>query len=1073
MEEMRYAHCDGHTDICYDDSGNYIITCGTDGDIRIWNGFEDDDPQSHQMGSSVSAVAFKKDFIYLSADSFKVCAYTFPEAEFDQIVAQFSTAVYHIACSNDGKLIASGGGDFIIKVFDTSNKALTELRGHDGPILSIAIDPKGEYLASSGCDGTVRVWLLSIQECVKTFNLFKKSNDFNTSTTLCRMSWSPDGQLLAIPVEMEVCFYQRDSWISKFSLSDGCITKTLSIVTYSPYGKYLAVASMNGQMLVWDVETKKCISRKLHEKELAVCGLAWHPSGRELVFCDIEGQMGLYSSPLSSSPEKVVDVQEDSRPADEDFEMNDIDALVDGEAVEIDNDSDNDVAFDIGAIKASLEPKIFGVDSEDIPEIAKIEPQKEIQFVEAPKPPIQRPFQPSSTPINLDRRFMLWNNVGIVRCYDTEEENSIDVEFHDANVYHPLHLNNTRNHTLAALSTEALLLGSPKSDENTSKLECHHFGTWDSNKEWIVEMPENEEIEAIALGDGFAACITDKKFIRLYTISGIQCEVFMIPGSVVSCAARGNQLLIVFHKGLGIDGNQCLNVMIVKVNLERHSSVKECFLPLSSKAFLSWLGFTDEGTPCIVDSSGIVSLLNTFCGVKWIPIADTTANMKSKSNTYFVLGLSEIKQEIRCILCKGSKYPSLLPRPNIAVLPFSLPFCEMSTDKGRLEEENQRHALAHKCIEILLKEGFDLDSESNAVQKKRMDILLKMFALATRSDREFRALNVAELMPNPMAVQGAIRYATQRHRIALAERLGEVMSQKIAKEAEPEEEDDEFDLPVNEDLSTSLISGNTSFPNLSVPSKEDSVLKPKPLSRMRSSQTLKNSDIQPDIDEESSSVSSTKNISLLPKSSPLTNPFKSNSKPQVKKPEIGNLNGIDEILNSSINARNSTGNSSEKVLLQPKKSRFPTKKSAVQKSPVNGPEQKEKFGFDLYLEENREEIKASALPDVSEKELIKIAMKMFKELPKTEKQKYQKSSATNGTTEAKNANLENDENSSDVKENICEEQSDSPKDPSGKRKGNEETSEETTPKSKKLKSDKLSDTTIRKLTQFAFTKTPK
>lgn len=30
-----------------------------------------------------------------------------------------------------------------------------------------------------------------------------------------------------------------------------------------------------------------------------------------------------------------------------------------------------------------------------------------------------------------------------------------------------------------------------------SKLECLHFGTWDSNKEWIVEMPEDEDIEVL------------------------------------------------------------------------------------------------------------------------------------------------------------------------------------------------------------------------------------------------------------------------------------------------------------------------------------------------------------------------------------------------------------------------------------------------------------------------------------------------------------------------------------------------------------------------------------------------
>lgn len=37
----------------------YLVTGGTDGEIRVWNGFEDDDPQSHHMGNSVTAIALK------------------------------------------------------------------------------------------------------------------------------------------------------------------------------------------------------------------------------------------------------------------------------------------------------------------------------------------------------------------------------------------------------------------------------------------------------------------------------------------------------------------------------------------------------------------------------------------------------------------------------------------------------------------------------------------------------------------------------------------------------------------------------------------------------------------------------------------------------------------------------------------------------------------------------------------------------------------------------------------------------------------------------------------------------
>ncbi|GFS89434.1 WD repeat and HMG-box DNA-binding protein 1 [Nephila pilipes] len=538
-----------------------------------------------------------------------------------------------------------------------------------------------------------------------------------------------------------------------------------------------------------------------------------------------------------------------------------------------------------------------------------------------------------------------------------------------------------------------------------SKLECLHFGTWDSNKEWLIEMSEDEEIEAIALGDGFAVCITSKKFVRLFTISGIQCEVFLIPGFVVCCSARGSQLLIVYHKGSGIDNDQCLNMMIVKVNLGGHSCVKEYFLPLSSKSFLSWLGFTDEGTPCIVDTSGIVSVLSISCGTKWIPVADTSANLNGKSSTYFVLGLSEIKQEIRCILCKGSKYPSLLPRPNVAVLPFSLPFCELSTDKGRLEEENQRYALTQKCIETLLKEGFDLDSELNGNQKKRMDVLLKMFAVCIIID---------------------------------------IMTYSLYC--------------------------------LSSYSKEDSVLKPKPLSRMRGQPgRLFENEEGPAENGEEINTPPVQDDSLMPKSSPLSNPFKT-SKIIAKKVDIGSVNGIDEILSNSMIAKSS--NSIQKVL-QPKKPRFQMKKNSVQKTSESSIKE-EKFGFDLFLEENKEEIKASASPDIAEKELIKLALKMFKELPKVEKQKYLKSSSSNGVkenvpTEVKNPDRDN-ENDSDSKENSCHVESNSPGDSLGKRKGIETDHSDSIPSnSKKMKSssDKLPDATARKLTQFYFTKTRK
>lgn len=70
----------------------------------------------------------------------------------------------------------------------------------------------------------------------------------------------------------------------------------------------------------------------------------------------------------------------------------------------------------------------------------------------------QEPFQPSSTSENLEHRYLLWNHIGIVCSHRTDDENSIDVEFHDASLHHGMHMNNSHNHTMASLSSTVLVL---------------------------------------------------------------------------------------------------------------------------------------------------------------------------------------------------------------------------------------------------------------------------------------------------------------------------------------------------------------------------------------------------------------------------------------------------------------------------------------------------------------------------------------------------------------------------------------------------------------------------------------
>ncbi len=47
-----------------------------------------------------------------------------------------------------------------MKVTDTAAYTDRVLKGHEGPVLSLSLDPKKEFLASASCDGSLRIWSL-------------------------------------------------------------------------------------------------------------------------------------------------------------------------------------------------------------------------------------------------------------------------------------------------------------------------------------------------------------------------------------------------------------------------------------------------------------------------------------------------------------------------------------------------------------------------------------------------------------------------------------------------------------------------------------------------------------------------------------------------------------------------------------------------------------------------------------------------------------------------------------------------------------------------------------------------
>ncbi|HSD86947.1 MAG TPA: WD40 repeat domain-containing protein, partial [Kofleriaceae bacterium] len=80
------------------------------------------------------------------------------------VAVNLPTDGYHVSrltVSADGQRIAAAMGDRTVRIWDSSGKVLSVLRGHSDLVMDVAFSPDGTQLASASYDKTIRVWELA------------------------------------------------------------------------------------------------------------------------------------------------------------------------------------------------------------------------------------------------------------------------------------------------------------------------------------------------------------------------------------------------------------------------------------------------------------------------------------------------------------------------------------------------------------------------------------------------------------------------------------------------------------------------------------------------------------------------------------------------------------------------------------------------------------------------------------------------------------------------------------------------------------------------------------------------
>ncbi len=154
-----------------------------------------------------------------------------------------SSPVLAVDASPDGQLIATGGGDQTVKLWQPDGTLLHTLQHTISSVYALRFSPNNQRLVTSSVDGNIYLWSRE----GKLLKIFQ-----GHSAAIWDIAVSPDGERIASASE--------DSTIRLWS-ADGKLLKTLSGhqgavwgVAFSPDGNLLASSSTDNTVKVWTLD---------------------------------------------------------------------------------------------------------------------------------------------------------------------------------------------------------------------------------------------------------------------------------------------------------------------------------------------------------------------------------------------------------------------------------------------------------------------------------------------------------------------------------------------------------------------------------------------------------------------------------------------------------------------------------------------------------------------------------------------------------------------------------------------------------------------------------------------------